>query len=156
MDFFVSLLWLIGILGWKLSNYCNIFLAGIYTQSVEAICVISRSNFKGKLSPGSKTYFSHSSQKSSNVLDLNNMLNSVVKQPSFFDIEFENCLILSCSLENNTLLNNNGAPWCATDVSSIHFDILSNLSTTTTLGTTELSSLLTSGRSSEVPLYYDC
>jgi len=35
----------------------------------------------------------------------------------YFPFQYVGKTYYSCSLDNNTLLNNNGAPWCASDVS---------------------------------------
>ena len=35
----------------------------------------------------------------------------------YFPFVYQGNTYTSCSFENNTLLNNNGAPWCATEVS---------------------------------------
>ena len=34
-----------------------------------------------------------------------------------FPFQYQGKTFTSCSMDNNTLLNNNGAPWCATEVS---------------------------------------
>jgi hypothetical protein len=34
----------------------------------------------------------------------------------YFPFQYQGVTYTSCSLDNNTLLNNNGAPWCATEV----------------------------------------
>lgn len=45
----------------------------------------------------------------------------------YFPFQYQGKTYSSCSLENNTLINSNGAPWCMTDVRMLFYLTIRNL-----------------------------